>query len=63
MPKFMRNMSSGFFSVKKVLRLSITLHLWQESIIIQLNTDQGGPYDFKKRLSEKITESVKGYIL
>lgn len=62
MPKFMRNMSSGSFAVKKVLRLSLTLHLWQESIIIQLNTDRGGPYDFKQRLSEKITRSVKGHI-
>ena len=47
---------------KKTVPLTRTLHLGQESIIIQLNTERGGSYGVEKRLSEKITRPVKGHI-
>ena len=50
-------------TAKKTLRLTRTLHLGQESIIIQLNTERGGSYGVEKRLSEKITRPVKGLSL
>lgn len=54
--------SRGVWIKVRKLKLTRTLHLGQESIIIQLNTERGGSYVVEKRLSEKITRPVKGHI-